>query len=138
MGATPRKSPCGTCPYREAVPAGVWHPEEYDKLPEYDKDTGEQPPAPFMCHQGDGNVCSGWLGYKDPWDLLAVRLGVLSGALDLSCAEYATSVRLFASGAAAAAHGMSGVEAPSPAAQAAMQKIETKRAQSAGRNGETK
>lgn len=138
MGATPRKSPCGTCPYRESVPAGVWHPEEYEKLPAYDNEMAEQPTAPFFCHQGDGHVCSGWLGYHDPYDMLAVRLGLMAGRLDPSCADYTTSVRLFASGAAAASHGMSGVEAPPPAAQAAMQKIERKRAQSAGLNGETK
>lgn len=33
MTLKPPKVPCGTCPYRRDVPAGIWHGEEYAKLP---------------------------------------------------------------------------------------------------------
>lgn len=77
----------------------------------------------FHCHQGDGDVCSGWLGHRDPIDLLAVRIGLMDGRLDSSCAEYSTTVPLFASGAEAAAHGMRDMRAPAPAAVDAIRKI---------------
>jgi Family of unknown function (DUF6283) len=121
--ALPRPRPCATCPYRRDVPPGIWAPEEYERLPRYDGEPGDQSPASFGCHQADGRVCSGWLGHRDPWDLLAVRIGVLGGFLDPSCLSYETTVPLFPSGAEAAAHGLSGVEDPPPEAQAAMRKI---------------
>lgn len=123
-GATPRRTPCASCPYRQSVPSGVWHPDEYAKLRRYDGDTHEQTSiAVFQCHQGAGDVCSGWLGHRDPADLLAVRLGVLTGALDPSCAEYTTDVPLFESGAAAAEHGCRDVEDPDDRAQRTIGKI---------------
>jgi hypothetical protein len=101
----------------------VWDESEYIKLPQYDGDMGEQSPAVFGCHQNDGSVCSGWLGHRNPNDLLAVRLGLVRGTLDVSCLEYETDVPLFASGAEAAAHGMKEVEAPGPAAKATIRKV---------------
>lgn len=109
--AVPRKRPCASCPYRLDVPAGIWHPTEYAKLPAYDGDIGEQLEDPdqalrtFACHQADGRVCSGWLGHRDPLDMLAVRIGLSSGRLAPECADYTTDVPLFESGADAAAHG---------------------------------
>jgi len=110
------------------VPSGVWHPQEYDKLRRYDADTIEQPAAAFTCHQGAGDVCSGWLGHRDPVDLLAVRIGLMSGHLDPSCADYTTTVALFGSGTEAADHGCSQVEVPGERARAAIRKITTVRA----------
>lgn len=128
--STPRPRPCASCPYRQGVPSGVWHEEEYDKLPRYDGDMASQPAAVFMCHQGGeaGHVCSGWLGHRDPADLLAVRIGVVTGALDPSCAEYTTNVPLFTSGAEAAAHGRRDIDNPSPAAAQTIAKVTTTRA----------
>jgi hypothetical protein len=123
----PRPNPCASCPYRQNVPSGVWHESEYIKLPEYDGETYEQSPKVFGCHQGTGEVCSGWLGYRDPYDLLAVRLGVSSGALDPSCVDYTTDVPLFASGREAAEHGMKEILAPSDKAQNTIEKIVRKR-----------
>jgi hypothetical protein len=83
-----------------------------------------------MCHQGDeaGHVCSGWLGHRDPADLLAVRIGIVTGALDPTCGEYTTSVPLFASGAEAVEHGRRDIESPSPAAAEAIEKVTVTRA----------
>lgn len=125
--ACPRKSPCASCPYRKGVPSGVWHESEYDKLPLYDGETWGQSTHAFLCHQGDGDVCSGWLGHRDPYDLLAVRLGVSAGTLDESCLDYRTPVPLFASGAEAGAHGKAQITTPSPKAEATIEKILKKR-----------
>lgn len=135
MSAAPRPRPCASCPYRRNAPSGVWHPEEYAKLPRYDGDTASQPPQVFMCHQGDDHVCSGWLGHRDPWDLLAVRIGVLGGSLDASCAEYTTTVPLFGSGVEAAAHGLLDVHEPTDRAQGVMRKVALVRRGSAGWRG---
>lgn len=123
-GATPRRTPCASCPYRTSVPSGIWHPDEYDKLRRYDGETHEQTSVNvFHCHQGAGDVCSGWLGHRDPADLLAVRIGIVSGTVDPSCAEYTTDVPLFASGAEAADHGIRDLETPDERASQAIAKI---------------
>lgn len=121
--ARPRKTPCASCPYRKNVPSGIWHEDEYAKLERYDAETFDQPVTTFMCHQGCGSVCSGWLGHADPTELLAVRIGIIGGSLDESCAEYSTDVPLFASGAEAAAHGRSEISAPSERAATVIAKI---------------
>ncbi|WP_341856773.1 DUF6283 family protein [Brachybacterium sp. GPGPB12] len=105
-GALPRKTPCAPCPYRRGVPSSVWDESECAKLPAYDGDIPEQASdRVFSCHQQDGSVCAGWLGHRDPLDLLAVRIGITYGRLDPSCAEYSTTVPLWPSGADAARHG---------------------------------
>lgn len=124
----PRHRPCASCPYRCEVPSGLWAEEEYEKLPAYDRDTMSQPPHAFMCHQQDGSVCAGWLGYDEPYRLLAVRLGIMFGDLDESCADYTTDVPLFASGTEAAEHGMSGIDEPDERAQVAIDKLIRSRA----------
>lgn len=126
---TPRRNPCASCPFRRDVPSGIWHPDEYAKLPRYDGEIHEQQAMNvFTCHQGSGDVCSGWLGHRNhPTDLLAVRLGLIRGSLDPSCAEYTTTVPLFESGADAAAHGERDVPAPSRDAAQAIKKIVTVR-----------
>lgn len=127
-GATPRRTPCASCPYRRDVASGIWHPDEYAKLPRYDGEIPEQEAiAVFSCHQGTGDVCSGWLGHRDPTELLAVRIGIAGGGLDPSCADYQTAVPLFDSGAEAAAHGTREIDAPSPEAVKAIRKITTVR-----------
>lgn len=68
-------------------------------------------------------MCSGWLGYSDPSEKLAVRIGVLRGALDSVCYEYATDVPLFASGTEAAEHGRRDIDSLSDKAQGSIVKI---------------
>lgn len=122
----PSKAPCGTCPYRKDVPAGVWAAEEYEKLPGYDGDVLDQLLAGatglFMCHQNDGHLCAGWVGCHDMYHSLAVRLQSVAP----ETFDYVSPVPLFASGAEAAAHGLSGVPNPDERAKAAMRKL-TKR-----------
>ena len=126
--ALPRKSPCASCPYRKNVPSGIWDKSEYDKLSRYDGEMHEQTAtAVFFCHQQDGCVCSGWIAHRDPEDMLAVRLGLMNGEMDLACVDYSTSVELFESGAAAADHGMRDIERPSREAVAVMDKIDRNR-----------
>jgi hypothetical protein len=122
----PGKAPCTTCPYRRDVPAGIWHADEYAKLPRYDGETFEQleGTALFFCHQQDGNLCAGWLGCHDPAELLALRLHRVTP----ETFAYRSPIPLFASGAEAAAHGMAGIEAPPEAARRAIAKIERRRA----------
>lgn len=132
--AKARKTPCASCPYRQDVPSGVWHESEYEKLEKYDGDIGDQmqhfPESchAFSCHQGDGQLCSGWLGHRDPTELIAVRLGVSSGNLDPSVIDYTTDVPLFASGEEAAEHGRREIDAPSPKAQRTIEKVTKVRA----------
>lgn len=128
MSDLPRASgaPCGTCPYRRDVPAGIWSAEEYAKLPRYDGDTGEQfmkgGTGLFFCHQNDGKLCAGWVGCHDTRHLAALRLA----RVDPSVFDYESPVPLFESGTAAARHGLSGVNNPGPAARAAIAKLERK------------
>ena len=123
---TPRPRPCASCPYRRAVASGIWHEDEYAKLPRYDEDTSAQPAAMFMCHQEGqrgAHACSGWLGHSDPSRLLAVRIGVISGDVDPSCMDYTTDVELFSSGAEAAEHGRREIRWPSAKAAESIDKI---------------
>lgn len=116
----PAKAPCKTCPYRKDVPAGIWHPTEYQKLPLYDGETFEQRSMSlFFCHQQDGNLCAGWIGCHDPVELLALRLH----RVHPSTYEYRCPVPLLASGAAAAAHGMTKVEDPDDNALKAISRL---------------
>lgn len=126
--AKPRKNPCASCPFRKNVPSGIWDETEYQKLATYDGEMHEQSAtASFMCHQEDGCVCSGWLAYRNPEDMLAVRLGLILGELDKSCLDYTTDVPLFETGAAAAEHGMKQYTAPGQDAARAISKITRKR-----------
>lgn len=133
--APPAKRPCASCPYRRDVPSGVWEPDEYAKLPPYDLPTGEQPLGVFGCHQRDGRVCAGWAAVHDGPNLLALRMAVATGHLSLEVAEavcdYTTDTPLFASGAEAAEHGLRELDAPSPRAEALIEKIERVREQRA-------
>jgi hypothetical protein len=128
MATEARKTPCATCPYRKNVASGIWHEDEYDKLPTYDGDIPEQVMqggmAAFHCHTEPDNLCAGWVGHREhPTDLLAVRLGLSSGSMDPSVAEYITEVPLFSSGTEAAEHGKREILSPSVRAQSNINKI---------------
>ena len=136
MSELPKASgaPCGTCPYRRDVPAGIWAAEEYEKLPAYDGEIMDQVMAGalglFYCHQNDGHLCSGWVACHDMTNTLAVRFT----PVDPSVYDYESPVPVFASGAEAAAHGLSGVDDPDHAARIAILKLERKRALSTEEN----
>ena len=126
----PRKRPCASCPYRCDVPSAIWHEEEYSKLERYDLPIAEQPRSLFLCHQGSpsssdhgADLCAGWVGHKDPADLLAVRLGIIRGDLESTVLDYRTTTKLFPTGTAAAQHGRQNIEAPGQDAKAAIEKI---------------
>ena len=119
----PGKAPCGTCPYRRDVPNGVWHPDEYAKLPRYDGGTLQQllngGTGLFYCHQQDGKLCAGWVGCHDMHEAVAVRLTPIAP----EAYDYVSPVPLFAPGAEAAAHGLVGVADPDARALAAIEKL---------------
>ncbi|REF00374.1 DUF6283 family protein [Thermomonospora umbrina] len=128
----PARRPCATCPYRRDVPSGVWAPEEYEKLRRYDAPTMEQPPGVFVCHTTGRNaetarVCAGWAGTHDGPHLLALRIAAMTGTLSgedvHATIDHVSPDPLFASGAEAADHGMSEVNAPGPRALVAMSKV---------------
>lgn len=125
--STVRPSPCPSCPYRLNAPSGVWAASEYERLPDYDGETTEQVYAGalalFHCHSTPLALCAGWVGHRDPHDLLALRLGVAAGAADPSCLSYRTRVPLWPTGAAAAEHGLRDVAAPGRAAVEAIRKV---------------
>lgn len=125
----PAKSPCGSCPYRRDVPAGVWAESEYAKLPGYDApETYNQPMGLFLCHQQDGRICAGWAGCHDMEQNLAIRLHAreMPEKVWEAILDYETSVPLFASGQEAADHGMSEIETPGDKARRIVAKIERK------------
>ena len=113
------------------MPSGVWHPDEYAKLPRFDRPTMEQPPAVFLCHQQNSRVCAGWAGCHDMAQSLGLRLAVQSGALsggDVDAVlDFVSPVPLFGSGVEAAAHGLAELEAPGVAAQRVMEKVTQRR-----------
>lgn len=122
-----RVRPCPTCPYRRACPSGIWDASEYTRLIDYDGEIHEQAMAGacglFACHCTPGQLCAGWLGHRDPSELLAVRLGLASGRLDPGIVDYRTDVELWRSGAEAAAHGLRDLAEPGAAAREAVRKI---------------
>lgn len=130
MSAAPAPRPCGSCPYRRDVPAGVWAPEEYEKLPPYDGETWEQPMAAFFCHQQDGRLCAGWVAVHDMQESMGLRMAAATGAIapeDVEAAlDYETDAPLFASGTEAALHGLAGVEHPTATAIRLIARLERK------------
>ena len=109
----PAERPCGSCPYRKDVPSGVWHADEYAKLPKYDLPTPEQPMSLFLCHQQDGHVCAGWAGCHDTDELFALRLRQpeLAPEERQKIHDYVSPVPLFESGQEAAEHGLAEYDA---------------------------
>ena len=128
----PAPHPCGSCPYRRDVPSGVWDESEYDKLPEYDEPTGDQPIAVFLCHQQDGRACAGWVGCHDMENTLAIRIGAAAGLLSDDAVEeildYETSTPLWDTGGEAASHGVENLYDPDEDAQRVINKLKGKRA----------
>lgn len=116
----PASAPCGSCPYRQDVPPGVWSRDEYEKLPPFDAETAEQPASVFMCHQQDGRMCAGWAGCHDMHESLGLRLALAMGLMTEetydATLDYASTVPLFPTGQRAAEHGLSGVDDPPAAA----------------------
>lgn len=129
----PAKNPCGSCPYRRDSPSGLWHESEYDKLPEYDKETGYQPGNPFFCHQAIDRLCAGWVGCHDMDENLALRMASLGIHDDVrpedvdAIRDYSTDVPLFGSGQEARDHGMERYYNPGPEKDRAAAKIRAKR-----------
>jgi Family of unknown function (DUF6283) len=125
--ATVRPNPCPSCPYRRAVASGIWAASEYAKLPAFDGSPADQVTAGalgvFHCHSAREHVCAGWVGHRDPFDLLALRVAVSAGRVDPAALEYRTDVPLFASGAEAAAHGLAELDAPGERAIDAVRKL---------------
>ena len=103
------------------MPSGVWDSSEYEKLPDYDAPTSEQPPIVFGCHDvREGDVlCRGW------WDchsqnpqgheLLSIRLAAAFGRI--TELPPPSDVPCFESGQAACDHGLADVEEPSAEAE---------------------
>lgn len=124
--------PCGTCPYRKDVPSGIWNADEYRKLPNYDKETGQQPYGIFLCHQQNEHACSGWVAVHDMDKNLALRIAISLGHVSSETAEairdYKTSILLFETGTAAAIHGLRGIKRPSQKARRMIAQLVTKRA----------
>lgn len=124
------RSPCVSCPYRQDVPSGIWSTEEYDKIVPFDNDTGFQPPALFMCHQGDNSLCRGWLDCHGR-DLLALRLASIRGEIDHESLYEALgqtpAVPVFSTAAEAAEHGRLDIDEPGEDACRLMARIKNKR-----------
>lgn len=127
----PAPRPCDTCPYRRDVPSGIWDAHEYAKLRLYDAETGSQPPGVWQCHLTGGEIqriCAGWAGCHDGDNLLALRVGVLTGLITPATArqvvEYRSPVPLFDSGAEAADHGEQDLENPGLDALEAIAKLQ--------------
>lgn len=138
----PAPNPCASCPYRQDVPPGVWSEEDYRKLEAYDRPTWDQPPGLFLCHQnGSGDecrrVCAGWCGTHGD-GLLGLRLAAARPESEMAAGDveaalrYKAPVPLFATGAEACAHGLSGIDDPTPAAVAMAAKIVARRPETAG------
>jgi hypothetical protein len=117
--------PCASCPYRKDAPSGLWHRDEYDKLPAYDGEMGEQAIAGaigvFKCHQKDGRLCAGWVAGHGPHNLLAMRFHARE--IDPAVWNYKTDVAVFKSGSAAWRHGMKDMHRPKAKAKRLMRKL---------------
>lgn len=133
MTEGPAPNPCGSCPYRQDVPSGVWDAEEYDKLPAYDRETSGQPPGVFLCHQQDGRVCAGWAGCHDMDHAFSLRLASMTGSMSPEDIEntldYESPVPLWGSGAEAREHGIAEVDSPSREANKIIDKLNRRRGQ---------
>lgn len=120
-----RGGPCQACPYRRDVPSGIWHPDEYAKLPPYDAPTALQPAATFHCHATPEALCHGWAVVHSErghaFELLAQRIWPFEVPIG-------GTTPLFGSGTEAALHGLADVDDPTGEAQAAMARLLAKHA----------
>lgn len=124
--------PCASCPYRKDVPSGIWAAEEYQKLPAYDRQTREQPPSLFMCHQQNNSLCTGWLqshaNREHAYDLLSLRLARNLDTAEVSrVALMEPLVKLFKTGREAMRHGLKALRNPGKKAKQVMAAITRKR-----------
>lgn len=120
------KEPCGSCPYRKDVPAGVWHPEEYTKLSGFTPKDPRSVPAmgTFLCHnheEKDRVLCRGWTFVER--ESPAVKLLVYLGRVEPDDVCQTPRTPLFETGQEAALHGLSGVKKPTKAARRLQDKI---------------
>lgn len=119
------KAPCKSCPYRQDVPSGVWHESEYEKLPKYDGDIIDQltngGAGVFMCHQGTGEMCAGWVATHGAENLLALRLA--SEEIAAEVWTYRSPVPVFESGQEAADHGKKEIKKPSDKAERVIERL---------------
>jgi hypothetical protein len=69
----------------------------------------------FRCHTAQVRICAGWAGCHDMTQTLGLRVALVQGHLSVedyeTTSDYVSPIPLFASGAEAAAHGMSGIYA---------------------------
>lgn len=136
----PAPRPCEACPYRVDAPSRLWADSEYAKLPAFDLPTPAQPTGVFQCHTTGARdprsrVCAGWAAVhrKNPrgHELLSLRLAEALGTMDpqdlRATLVYRTTVELWASGEAAAAHGMAEIDHPSLRTTLMIDKIQRRR-----------
>lgn len=107
MSEAAHVKPCVSCPYRCDVPSGIWHPDEYAKLPPYDRNEAFEK---FMCHSERSKLCRGWLSVH--CESVAVRLCMSKGDVTPEEVFAKPLVKLFNTGLAAAVHGMKQVNRP--------------------------
>jgi Family of unknown function (DUF6283) len=119
-----RKESCLACPYRRDVPSGVWAASDYDKLPEYDKETFNQPPGAFMCHATPEVYCHGWVVVHGRQDHAHEPLAFRFAGIDPDTVEEHTP--LFSSGTEACEHGKRDIENPSEEAMNVMRRLSDK------------
>lgn len=116
-----RPRPCPDCPYKRSTPSGVWSHEDYEKLRAYDNETWDQPTHGFSCHATPDDYCYGWVVVHSnrghTHQLLALRIKPPSNGLPETTSE------LFPSGNEAADHGQVDLDAPSPEAVAAINRL---------------
>jgi hypothetical protein len=127
------KGPCSTCPYAKATPSQAAN-EEYDKLPEYDRETWAQPSSLFLCHHSptlpSDTVCFGWLVVHGD-EALGLRLAMATGSIDGKAAAEAHNgadrSQFYKSGTEAAKSGMEAIEIPSADAIQAVRTLAKRR-----------
>lgn len=126
----PAARPCGSCPYRQDVPSGVWSRDEYEKLPAFDQPGHPDALTVFLCHQQDGRVCAGWAGCHDMSEAIGPRLAVSMERMSVETydelLDYETDVPLFPTGAEAAAHGLEAIETPAADARRVIGRLRQK------------
>jgi hypothetical protein len=120
-------NPCSTCPYACDTPAGIWAPEEYDRLADFDTNART---GTFLCHHspvtGREAVCRGWLAVHA--ESVAVRLAVLLGAIPPGAPYEPMAAAVYATGTEARDAGRAGIDEPTPEAQTAIVKLAAQRA----------
>lgn len=121
---------CTTCPYRRDTPPGIWAPEEYERLRDYDAEIHELAnPIDglkiFHCHQesitNQPTICRGWLSVHGGSS--AVGLAVSLGAIEPEDVPPEPEPLYYATGNEAADAGLAGVDEPTDEAQRAMDRL---------------